>query len=120
VEYLNPVLVGVFASLIVLYSAFKVYFYASSRVKYSAARLFLMRDKTISSLKALVVSVVIFITGRVVSILILLNVLGESVIYSVRVPIDVTATILLTYALLSLHEVVKPRRVEVKASRSSS
>ena len=109
-EYLNPVLVGIFASTIASYLTFKVYSSSMRRTDYSIARLFLRRRDTIKSLKVLIAGLTIFASGRFVSMLILLGMLEESAIYYIRVPIDVAATILLTYSLVILYEVIKPRR----------
>jgi len=108
-KYLNPVLTGIFASVIASYLTFKVYSSSAKRTDYSMARLFLRREDAIKSLKMLIGSLIIFASGRAVSMLILLNILEESAIYYIRVPIDVTATILLTYSLVILYKVIKPK-----------
>jgi len=110
-KYLNPVLIGIFASTIASYLTFRVYSSSVKRTNYSMARLFLRSEDTIKSLKALIASLAIFTSGRTVSIFILLNMLEESAIYYIRVPIDVTVTILLTYSLVILYKVIKPKRV---------
>ena len=115
-EYLNPVLVGIFASLLVSYLTFRIRLYSSQRTKYSLARLFLRKNETVKSLKMLVSSLIVFMSGRLISMLILLNVLGESAMYYIRVPIDLAATILLTYSLTILYNVIKPREVKFGSS----
>jgi len=115
-EYLNPVLVGIFASLLVSYLTLRIRLYSSQKIKYSLARLFLRKNETVKSLKILISSLIVFVSGRVISMLILLNVLEESAIYYIRVPIDLTATILLTYSLTILYNVIKPREVKFGSS----
>ena len=115
-EYLNPVLVGIFASLIASYLTLRIRLYSSQKIKYSLARLFLKKNETMRSLKILISSLIIFVSGRMISMLILLNVLEESAIYYIRVPIDSVATILLTYSLIILYSVIRPREVRFKSS----
>ena len=115
-EYLNPVLVGIFASLLASYLTLRIRLYSSQKIKYSLARLFLRKNETVKSLKILISSLIVFVSGRVISMLILLNVLEESAIYYIRVPIDLTATILLTYSLTILYNVIKPREVKFGSS----
>jgi len=115
-EYLNPVLVGIFASLIASYLTLRIRLYSSQKIKYSSARLFLKKNKTMRSLKMLISSLILFVSGRMISMLILLNVLEESAIYYIRVPIDLVVTILLTYSLTILYNVIKPREVRLRSS----
>ena len=110
-RYLNLVLIGIFASAIASYLTFRVYSSSVKRTDYSMARLFLRREDVIKSLKMLIGGLMIFASGRAVSMLILLNMLEESAIYYIRVPMDVTATILLTCSLVILYKVIKPRKV---------
>ena len=115
-KYVNPVLVGIFASLLVSYLTLRIHLYSSQRTKYSLARLFLRKNETIKSLKMLIGSLIVFVSGRMISMLILFNVLEESAIYYIRVPIDLMATILLTYSLIILYNVIKPREVRFGSS----
>ncbi|RLI44976.1 hypothetical protein DRO64_03160 [Candidatus Bathyarchaeota archaeon] len=115
-EYLNPVLVGIFASFIASYLTLRIHLYSSQKIKYSLARLFLRKNETVKSLKILIVSLIVFASGRMISMLILLNVLEESAIYYIRVPIDLVVTILLTYSLMILYNVIKPREVRLRSS----
>jgi len=68
-KYLNPVLIGIFASTIASYLTFRVYSSSVKRTNYSMARLFLRRKDTIKSLKVLIASLAIFTSGRVGNIL---------------------------------------------------
>jgi len=117
-EYLNPVLVGIFASLLVSYLTLRIRLYSSQKIKYSLARLFLRKNETVKSLKMLISSLIVFVSGRMISMLILLNVLEESAIYYIRVPIDLMVTILLTYSLTILYDVIKPRKVSFGSSHA--
>jgi len=115
-EYLNPVLVGIFASLLASYLTLRIRLYSSQKIKYSLARLFLRKNETVKSLKMLIISLILFVSGRMISMLILLNVLEESAIYYIRVPIDLMVTILLTYSLTILYDVIRPREVRFRSS----
>ena len=111
-EVINPVLVGVVASICALYLAAELYLEASSNPKYAAARLFLKKETLISVLNLMVLSIIIFIAGRIVSLLILAGILSETVIYSIRTPIDLTVTILLAYSFAKIHSIIHSKRRE--------
>ena len=79
-----------------------------------AAKLFLKRDETFKAIIAIAFSGVLFLSGRIISILASLNLMSEEIIYNVRYPLDLIAIFLVAYSYYKFYKILTSERYVFK------
>jgi len=105
---LAVILSSVAVVIALLYLVFSLRFHLNLKrdLNYSLARIFL-KSSSIYAFITLVVSILLFTAGRIMSFEILFGVLPEDVILFVRSPIELLATVLLTVSLVMLCRITR-------------
>ena len=109
-----PALTGVLISLTALFFAAKMYRAVQMKAHYSSARLFLKRSATIYAMTIITIAIMVFIIGRMISFLIIFGFLSESMVESLRAPVDFISSTFITYGLFKLYTIVRIRKYKVK------
>lgn len=99
--------VSLVISVLGVYYAVRLHINVMRRPKYSLAQIFLHKNRAVHAITLFVLSVFVFIVGRFVSFAVLLGVLQEKFIYTLRNPIDLTAATLFVVSLAKLYHITR-------------
>ena len=100
---LNPALVALVLVVPVLLLVIKLYGEVSRKRKVAAAKLFTRRERVLRGLLAVSSANILFLAGRVISIVRAVNFIGEEVIDYVRIPLDLLSMLVLAYSFYEFY-----------------
>ncbi|RLG42293.1 MAG: hypothetical protein DRO05_01590 [Thermoproteota archaeon] len=98
---------GGLAGIVALYFMLRLYMLLHSHGKYTTARIFLRKGETIGMLILMTVSFIFFAFGRILSFLWLLGCMSEHLMLLLRPVLDVSAAVILSYAITSFYKEVQ-------------